>query len=200
MEVINVTRDSEVFTSNAYLALGERTVLVDAGSMPGVEDVIMEHTDSLDAVLLTHQHSDHVGELDAVLDSYDCPLVTYDDHPRATDYFEDGDSVRIAEKAFEVVYTPGHADDHVCFLGDETVFTGDVVVYNDDAFTNGSFGRTDMPGQSRELLIQSIQELLDRMGEPEHMYAGHGDPYSGDVREVVERALRRAEQREPKYQ
>lgn len=199
MDIVNVTRDAEVFTSNAYLVLGERDVLVDAGSMNGVTEAIRRHTDTLDAVLLTHQHSDHVGALDEVLDGFDTSLYTYDEHPRAKDYFKDGDSVVIGDSSFEVVYTPGHADDHVCFVGSDTVFTGDLVVYNDDAFDNGSFGRTDMPGQSRELLIQSIQELLERMPDAEHMYAGHGDEYHGDVREVVERSLRRAEQREPKY-
>jgi hydroxyacylglutathione hydrolase len=32
-----------------------------------------------------------------------------------------------------------------------------------------------------------------------HMYAGHGDEFHGDVRDVVETALGRAEKREPKY-
>jgi len=75
-----------------------------------------------------------------------------------------------------------------------------VVVYNDDAFDDGSFGRTDMPGQSREELIESVRRLLDALPETvEAMYAGHGDAYEGDVRAVVERALERAEIREPKY-
>jgi hydroxyacylglutathione hydrolase len=57
-----------------------------------------------------------------------------------------------------------------------------------------------MTGQSRERLIGSIRELLQRMPDSvEHMYAGHGSVFHGDVREVVERALERAERREPKY-
>jgi glyoxylase-like metal-dependent hydrolase (beta-lactamase superfamily II) len=99
-----------------------------------------------------------------------------------------------------VVYTPGHADDHVSFVGPDSLFSGDVVVHDDGAFDYGSFGRTDMAGQSRERLIESIRDLLDRMPEEvEHMYAGHGGVFHGDVRDVVETALGRAEKREPKY-
>ncbi|MDY7082936.1 MAG: MBL fold metallo-hydrolase, partial [Halobacteria archaeon] len=106
----------------------------------------------------------------------------------------------IGDEEFDVVHTPGHADDHISLISDTTLFSGDVVVHNDGAFDNGSFGRTDMAGQSRETLIESIYELLDRMPpRVEHMYSGHGDDFHGDVREVVERALKRAERREPKY-
>jgi hypothetical protein len=57
-----------------------------------------------------------------------------------------------------------------------------------------------MAGQSRERLIQSIEDLLERMPEGvEHMYSGHGGVFHGDVRDVVETALSRAEKREPKY-
>jgi len=74
------------------------------------------------------------------------------------------------------------------------------VVYNDEAFGDGSFGRTDMAGQSRDELIDSIRRLRDAVPESvEKMYAGHGDAYEGDVGAVVERALERAERREPKY-
>ncbi len=202
MEVHNVTDWSETFTSNAWLAVGDRNVLVDAGSADADETVryIREHVDELDAVVLTHQHGDHVGSLDAVLDAFDAPLYAYADHPRRDEPLEEGEKIDIGDEDCEVVYTPGHADDHVSLVGEHSVFTGDVVVYNDDAFDDGSFGRTDMPGQSREELIESVQRLLDALPETvEAMYAGHGDVYEGDVHAVVERALKRAERREPKY-
>jgi glyoxylase-like metal-dependent hydrolase (beta-lactamase superfamily II) len=200
MGVLTVTEGAETFTCNASLALGERDVLVDAGAMPGVESVVAEHTDDLDAVALTHQHGDHVGELDAVLDAFDTELLAYGDHPRRTRALDDGDTVAIGDESFEVVHTPGHADDHVAFVSGATLFSGDVVVHDDGAFEYGSFGRTDMAGQSREVLIESIETLLDRLPEGvEHLYAGHGATFHGDVRDVIETALSRAEKREPKY-
>jgi glyoxylase-like metal-dependent hydrolase (beta-lactamase superfamily II) len=200
MDVITVTDGADVFTCNAYLAVGERTTLVDAGAMTGIEDVIAEHTDTLDAVVLTHQHGDHVSELDAVLSAFDADCYAYEDHPRRTHELADSDEILVGDETCEVVYTPGHADDHVSLVGDRSLFSGDVVVHNDGAFDDGSFGRTDYPGQSRERLIESIEELLSRMPDSvERFYAGHGDVYTGDVRTVIERALERAKRREPKY-
>jgi glyoxylase-like metal-dependent hydrolase (beta-lactamase superfamily II) len=200
MEVTNVTADAEEFTCNAYLAPGEEPTLIDAGAVPGVVDTIREHTDSLSRVVLTHQHGDHVGELDAVLSAFDADLYAYDAHPDRTDTLRDGDKLTVGSESVEVVHTPGHAGDHVSLVGDRSLFSGDVVVYNDGAFDDGSFGRTDYPGQSRERLVESIRELLDRLPETvDRMYAGHGGIYTGDVRTVVERALDRAERREPKY-
>jgi glyoxylase-like metal-dependent hydrolase (beta-lactamase superfamily II) len=200
MPVHTVTAGAETFTCNAYLVEGERTVLVDAGAMEGVADVIAEHVDELDAVALTHQHGDHVEQLDAVLEAFDPDLYAYADHPARTHALDDGEELRIGDERFEAVYTPGHADDHLAFVSESTLFSGDVVVHDDGAFDYGSFGRTDMPGQSRERLIDSIEHLLDRLPDSvEHMYAGHGDEFHGDVRDVVETALGRAEKREPKY-
>ena len=200
MEVHTVTAGAETFTCNAYLATGERTALVDAGAMAGVEDVVAEHVDRLDAVVVTHQHGDHVAQLDAVLDAFDAECYAYADHPRRTRALDDGDVVRIGDESFEAVHTPGHADDHLALVSATTLFSGDVVVHDDGAFDYGSFGRTDKPGQSREVLIESLRTLLDRMPEGvSHMYAGHGGEFHGDIRDVVETALGRAEQREPKY-
>jgi len=200
MEVVTVTEDAETFTCNAYLALGETTTLVDAGAMDGVESVVAEHTDALDAVVLTHQHGDHVDQLDAVVDAFDPSVSAYADHPLRTDELADGDTVTVGAEDFEVVYTPGHAEDHVSLVSDRSLFSGDVVVHDDGAFDDGSFGRTDYPGQSRERLIESIRDLLARMPDGvEHMYSGHGGVFHGDVRTVVERALSRAERHEPKY-
>ena len=200
MDVQNVTADAEVFTCNAYLVSGAEPTLVDAGAMSGVVEAVREHTDGLSRVVLTHQHGDHVGELDAVLSAFDPDLYAYGDHPDRTHTLQDGEKLTVGTESFEVVYTPGHADDHVSLVGERALFSGDVVVYNDGAFEDGSFGRTDYPGQSRERLIESIRDLLDRLPDSvDQMYAGHGDAYAGDVPEIVERALERARRREQKY-
>ncbi len=195
-----MTADAETFTCNAYLATGDVTALVDAGAYDGVVDAVREHVDDVDAVYLTHQHGDHVAQLDAVVDAFDPDVYAYAEHDQRTHAIEDGDTVSLGDEAFDVVYTPGHASDHVSFVSETTLYSGDVVVHDDGAFDDGSFGRTDHAGQSRERLIESIQQLLDRFPEAvEHMYAGHGSEFHGDVRDVVETALARAERREPKY-
>lgn len=205
MNVRNVTADADVFTSNAYLVSGEQPALVDVGAMDGVVDVVRDHVDEIRRVVLTHQHSDHVAQLDAVLDAFDAEVYAYGQHPDRDVELADGEEVQLGDRTFETVYTPGHAADHVSFVDETALFSGDVVVYNDGAFDDGSFGRTDMAGQSRERLIESLETLLDRLPEEvEAMYAGHGNPFrsetDGDtVRDVVERALERASRREPKY-
>ncbi len=204
MDVVTVTADAEEFTCNAYLITGATPTLVDAGTMPGVASVVADGVDELDRVVLTHQHADHVGELDAVLDAFDADLYAHDDHPRRTHELADGDTLAMGDESFDVVYTPGHADDHVSFVSEHTLFSGDVVVYNDGAFDDGSFGRTDMAGQSRERLVESLETLLERLPDSvTAMYAGHGDAFHAadeSVRDVIARALSRAERYEPKYQ
>jgi glyoxylase-like metal-dependent hydrolase (beta-lactamase superfamily II) len=202
-DVVTVTAGADQFTCNAYFVPGETPTLVDAGTMPGVADVVADHTDTLDRVVLTHQHRDHVERLDEVLEAFDADVYAYADHPHRTHELADGDSVDMGDEAYDVVYTPGHANDHVSLLSSKRLFSGDVVVYNDGAYDDGSFGRTDMAGQSRERLIESLETLLDRLPDSvEAMYAGHGDVFYADdesVRAVVERALSRAERRQPKY-
>ncbi|MFP8889588.1 MBL fold metallo-hydrolase [Natrialbaceae archaeon A-CW2] len=201
MDVHHVTADAETFTSNAFLVTDGRTTLVDAGAWPGVVDAISAQTDDLEAVVLTHQHGDHVAELESVLEAFDPEAVYgYAPHPLVTETIDDGDTLEIGTETFDVVYTPGHADDHVSLVSATTLFSGDVVVHDDGAFDYGSFGRTDRPGQSRETLIESIERLLERMPDGvKRLYAGHGQVFEGDVRDVVETALERAEKREPKY-
>ena len=200
MDVVNVTADAEAFTCNAYLAVGAEPTLVDAGAMDGVVDVVREYTDELSKVVVTHQHSDHVEQLEAVVDAFDAECYAYADHPARTHELTDGATVQIGDETCETVYTPGHGDDHVAFVGPASLFSGDVVVHDDGAFDYGSFGRTDYPGMSRERLIESIETLLERMpASVEHMYAGHGGEFHGDVRDVVETALSRAKKRKPKY-
>jgi hydroxyacylglutathione hydrolase len=200
MVVHTVTDDADVFTCNVYLATGATTALVDAGAMDGIADVVREHVDDVDAIYLTHQHGDHVAELEAVVDAFDPAVYAYADHDLRTHDLEPGDTVEIGDESFDVVFTPGHADDHVSFVSETTLYSGDVVVHDDGAFDDGSFGRTDYPGQSRDRLVESIQDLLDALpASVEHMYSGHGGTYQGDVRTVVETALERAERHEPKY-
>ncbi len=197
----NVTADAETFTCNAYFVPGDTPVLVDAGAMDGTVDALETLTDQLAAVVITHQHADHIENAVAVCEAFDAELWAYDDHPQRDRALVDGEDIQLGDTIYEVCHTPGHADDHIAFIGSQRLFSGDVVVYSDGAFEDGSFGRTDLPGQSREQLIQSLKVLQTRLPDSvTELYPGHGPTFEGDVQSVLSQALRRAQRREPKYQ
>lgn len=200
MDVSCVTAAATSFTANAWLVRGDTNTLVDVGAMEGVSEVIASRVETIDTVLITHQHGDHVARLEEVVETFDPAVYAFQPLLAETRTLEDGEEVAIGDGRFEAVHTPGHASDHLAFVGESTLFSGDLVVYNDAAFDDGSFGRTDMAGQDRERLVTSIHELLDRLPDGvESLYAGHGDLFHGDVRGVIERALERAARFEPKY-
>lgn len=207
MHVVNITEGSREFTSNAYLVTPEgdgdagdaaagdaaegRRVMVDAGRGDAIVDAIREHTDDLDALVLTHAHPDHVGAVTDIVEAFDVDVWGYGTDNRYADHeLEDGDAVEMAGVDFEVIYTPGHAVDHVCCYGGGVLFSGDLV------FGGGSFGRTDISGSDRDTLIESIERLLDRIGDRpvDALYAGHQPPVEGDAKQHVEAALRNARQ------
>ena len=201
MQVHNLTADVEAFTANAYLLDTAAPVLVDVGVDDGIVDRITDHVDRVEAVLITHQHRDHIAALDAVLEAFDPAVYAYASFDRRTAALGDGQTLRFDGHELTALHTPGHAADHLVLLTPEVVFTGDLVVYNDGAFDDGSFGRTDQPGQDRATLIASIEHLLTQLSPTvTAMYPGHGDSVTDmDVRAVVDRALTRAKRFEPKY-
>jgi glyoxylase-like metal-dependent hydrolase (beta-lactamase superfamily II) len=199
MDVTCLTTAADTFTGHVYLVRGSRPTLVDAGAMPGVVDAVRERVSTLDQVLLTHRHEDHVEQLPALREAFDPTVYAADPLDGAVE-LDDGDTVPAGDGQLEAVATPGHAPDHLAFLGAEALFSGDVVVASDGAFDDGSFGRTDIPGADRETLIESLDRLLDRVPDTvDAMYPGHGPPAQGDVRGVIGRARGRAARREAKY-
>ncbi|MBS3760728.1 MBL fold metallo-hydrolase [Halodesulfurarchaeum sp.] len=200
MEITCLTEAAETFTANVYLVEGQQSTLVDAGAMPGIDDTVSSRVATLDSIVLTHRHADHVDQLDAIQRAFE-PTVYAADATGETVRIEDGDEVPIGGEPFEVVATPGHAPDHLAFVGNSVVFSGDIVVYSDGAFDNGSFGRTDIPGADRETLVESLEGLLERLPDTvESLYPGHGPAFHGEVRAVIERGRERAARGEPKYQ
>ncbi|MFP4627743.1 MAG: MBL fold metallo-hydrolase [Halobacteriales archaeon] len=200
MDVDRLSRDGGGSASNAYLVAGDRPTLVDVGTDPGVVSALRQRVDHLEAVVLTHDHWDHVDQLEAVVEAFAPRVYAFGAVEGRTDALEDGQSLVVGDAEVEVVHTPGHAPDHVALVGGSAAFTGDVVVYNDAAFDDGSFGRTDLPGADRETLIASLERVLTRLdADVSAMYPGHGEPFHGDVHAVVDRALERARRFEPKY-
>lgn len=186
--VRNLAAGVTAFTSNAFLVQGERTVLVDTGANFDVLSRLGE-LDVLDAVVVTHTHPDHVGNLGDVKSAFDVEAWGFDTGQPGIDHgIEDGDQVQIGDDAYEALHTPGHKDDHLCFYAPSSgiVFAGDLV------FANGGFGRTDLEEGNREVLIESIEYLLNVVDESAtEMHTGHG-PSVQDPLADIELALRAA--------
>ena len=190
--IANLAQGVQVFTSNVYLVDGERTVLIDPGANFDVVSAIRERVDDLDAVVLTHTHRDHVGNLEAVTDAFDVDTWGYDTSIDGVDHaIEDEETVQLGDDEYVALHTPGHKNDHLCFYAADSgiLFAGDLV------FQNGSFGRTDLEEGDRELLIESIDRLLEQIDEGlEEMHTGHGPSVTNNPYDHVELSARMARQ------
>ena len=80
--VRNIAAGVRSMTSNAFLVEGDRAVLVDAGQGFDAVARLEEATDDLSALVLTHTHPDHVGNVGAVVEAFDVDVWGFDpDHP-----------------------------------------------------------------------------------------------------------------------
>ena len=186
----NLATGHRGFTSNAFLATGERTVLVDVGNEFDVVGAVRERGGTLDAVVLTHTHPDHVGNLSAVAEAFDVEVHGFDpDYPGNDREIGDGATVRFGDHDYLAVHTPGHKNDHLCFYGADPgiLFAGDLV------FANGGFGRTDLEEGDRALLIESIERVLETIDEDlAALHTGHGPSVTTNPYQDVELALQAA--------
>jgi hydroxyacylglutathione hydrolase len=188
--VRNIAQGVAGMTSNAFLVEGDRTVLVDAGSQFDAVARVEDAAGDLDAVVLTHTHPDHVGNVGPVVDAFDVDVWGFDlDHDFVDHAIADGDSVTLGDYDHVALHTPGHKDDHLCFYSSDggTLFAGDLV------FANGGFGRTDLAEGDRAALIESLEYLLETVDDSlSAMYVGHGPTVDTDPVRHVELAVQSA--------
>lgn len=188
--VQNLAARQQGFTSNVFLVEGDRTVVVDVGNGFDVSRAVEERAGDLDAVVLTHTHPDHVGNLEAVRSAFDVDVWGYDPDFDGVDHaIADGETVTLGDHEYEALHTPGHKNDHLCFYSQtaQVLFAGDLV------FANGGFGRTDLEEGDRDLLIQSIQRLLETVDEDlSAMHTGHGPSVDRTPYSDIELALQAA--------
>ncbi len=185
-------RAVEPFYKNGYLVRrrdSRQAIYIDPGDeVELMLDLMADHQVELAAILLTHAHMDHISGISRVRQKYDTPIYLhpqdrplYESLPQQAEFFgfrhaaappvdqalTDYQILRLAGIQFQVHFTPGHSPGHVCLEAGNHVFCGDVVF-------QGSIGRTDLPGGSYEVLMQSIQERLLPLGDDRILYPGHG--------------------------
>lgn len=186
----NLAAGQRGMTSNTFLVEGERPVLVDVGSDFDVVAAAHRHVDTIEGVVLTHTHPDHIGNLDDVQETFEVDVWGYDPELAIVDHgIQDEAMVQLGDHSYRPVHTPGHKDDHICLYSAENgvLFAGDLI------FANGGFGRTDLADGNRAELVQSIERVLETVGDNlEAVHCGHGPSIETNPRTDVELALQAA--------
>jgi glyoxylase-like metal-dependent hydrolase (beta-lactamase superfamily II) len=135
------------FGSCVYILDLEKLILIDTSSREAKEELLKDlkeldiNLDEIEAVILTHNHWDHNGNLDLF--------------PNAKLY--SGYNIKNISKdfpTFQIIETPGHTRDSICILYKDILFSGDTI------FSNKYIGRTDLPESDPEKMQESLKKLL----------------------------------------
>jgi hydroxyacylglutathione hydrolase len=144
---------------------------------------------SVEAILVTHCHFDHIGAVAPVAKAtgapVHCPEIEvpmladimafvpwaefgpYESYD-ADEVVRGGETLELAGMEIDVVLTPGHSPGHVTYAvqGEPAIFSGDVLF-------QGSVGRVDLPGGDGPTLLASIGKLLEAYPEETVVHPGH---------------------------
>lgn len=187
------------FHENTYVLSDNsgHAIIVDPGCYERQEELELQSYIQVNelkvvALLNTHAHVDHVLGNQFVVNQYQVPFYLHADDipilhsvenyarlygmenykvsPEPTHLLKDGEVLKFGEMEFRVFHTPGHAPGHVVFYSEQ-----ENVVVNGDVLFKGSFGRTDLPGGSMEVLKKTIFEILFQLPDNTLVLSGHGD-------------------------
>ena len=172
--------NGSVFTgpgTNTYLVGNEDVTVIDPG--PAMEehiDIILAASDNIKQILVTHTHPDHSPGTRLLQQKLDVPafgMLTESSKNQDMTFsperiLKDGEILEKEEYSLEVVHTPGHASNHLCFIlrEEKFIFTGDHVM-------SGSTVVIGPPDGSMKQYIDSLNKLKNY--DMEKMAPGHGD-------------------------
>jgi glyoxylase-like metal-dependent hydrolase (beta-lactamase superfamily II) len=174
----------------------DRALIVDPGEEADrLLGAIDELGVTLDAILLTHTHFDHVGAVAPVARATGAPVYCpklevpvlqdimafvpwagfgpYESwDPEET--VEGGEKLELAGFEIDVHFTPGHSPGHVTYaIADPEGPQAEHALFSGDVLFQGSVGRTDLPGGDWPTLAASIQSLLDAYPDETTVHPGH---------------------------
>ena len=172
--------NGSVFTgpgTNTYLVGKEEVTVIDPGpAMQEHIDVITAAATNIKQILVTHTHPDHSPGVRLLKEKLDIPaygMLTNSSKNQDQTFnperiLEDGEVFQEEEFTIEVVHTPGHASNHLCFIlkEEKLIFTGDHIM-------NGSTVVIGPPDGNMKQYIQSLEKLKDY--DIEKIAPGHGE-------------------------
>jgi hydroxyacylglutathione hydrolase len=186
------------FEKNGFVLGCEVTrhaVLIDPGDeVDMLLDVVGRHQLTVDHILLTHAHVDHVsgvGRAKAALGApiylHPADLFLYEaasqqaavfgfqvaPPPPIDRFYEGSGPLSFGELEVRVHHTPGHCPGGVCLQVGRAGEAGRQLFVGDTLFA-GSIGRTDLPGGDYATLMRSIKEVLFTFGDDAEVFPGHG--------------------------
>jgi len=147
-------------------------------------------------ILVTHHHHDHSAGVARLKRETGAEIVAFGPPKSAETGWapdrraKDGEVIEGTEWGLEVLHTPGHASDHLCFFLEEerVLFTGDTVL-------SGSTTVINPPDGDMAAYLQSLERLRTR--RLSRLCPGHGDVLDEPkaiLAEYVEHRLERENQ------
>lgn len=138
------------------------------------------------AVVVTHTHLDHAPLANRLAGEWGTVSLGYgpSEEFRPDALLVEGSTVDVAGSSLEVVHTPGHADDHLCFVLDRWMFTGDHIM-----------GGSTVMVQDLTAYLASLRKVRDRALD--RLFPGHGpeiDDPVGVIDYYISHRLEREEQ------